>query len=346
MRKSVLVLSVIFTLFFSVFLIIYPDNAKSAVSNGLILCGNVIIPSLFPFTFCSLYILNSKVNLNFPALNRITKKLFSLSGIEFSVFLLSLIGGYPTGAKLINETYRQKKISCKKANFMLCYCVNSGPAFLIMTVGFMILSSKKLGYILFVSHIFSSFLIAMFLKRFIAKENCEVDVFKSETSISKAIISSVNDAAATVLSICSYVILFSVINSFLGIVLKKNAFFNFITYILEVTLSVTKTKNIYLIAFLCGLGGISIWFQIMAQAKDFKKNIPLFITFRFVHAILSALLTFAAIKIFKVTIPTVSNGISVVFKLKYSSSALFFSLITLGILFIISTTTKKVWQNG
>ncbi|MDD6478943.1 MAG: hypothetical protein PUF48_03905, partial [Oscillospiraceae bacterium] len=335
-----------FVLFFSVFLIVYPDNAKSAVSSGLILCGNVIIPSLFPFTFCSLYILNSKVNLNFPFLNKITKKLFSLSGIEFSVFLLSLIGGYPTGAKLINETYKQKKISCRKANFMLCYCVNSGPAFLIMTVGFMLLSSKKLGYILFISHILSSLFIALFLKRFIAKENYEVSVLKNEVSISKAIISSVYDAAATVLSICSYVILFSVINSFLGVVLKNFAFLNFVTYILEVTLSVTKTKNIYLIAFLCGLGGISIWFQIMAQAKDFKKNIPLFITFRFVHGLLSTLLTFISIKIFNISIPTVSNGISVVFKLKYSSTALFFSLITLGILFIISTQSKKVWQNG
>ncbi|MBR3908445.1 MAG: hypothetical protein IKJ50_01855, partial [Clostridia bacterium] len=53
--------------FFSVFIVLLlvaailynPKICISAAAQDLILCGKVIIPSLFPFTFCVLFILKS-----------------------------------------------------------------------------------------------------------------------------------------------------------------------------------------------------------------------------------------------------------------------------------------------
>ena len=62
------------------------------VAKGLYISGNVIIPSLFPFGVIVLIILRSNIKI--------------LPDTVF-VFLLSIIGGYPVGAQLIEEIYKK-----------------------------------------------------------------------------------------------------------------------------------------------------------------------------------------------------------------------------------------------
>ena len=130
-----------------------PKVCTEGAVKGLLLSGRVIIPSLFPFTACVLFIMKSGGLSLLDFANPFTKRVFRLSPQQFSLMLLSFIGGYPVGGKLLNEAVKSGKISKENAGIMLNYCVNAGPAFIVLAVGGGILGSKKIGYLLLLAHI-------------------------------------------------------------------------------------------------------------------------------------------------------------------------------------------------
>ena len=122
-------------------LVTKPKTAVGGAENALFLCGSVIIPSLFPINFCVIFIMRLIKNFDFNS---------EKSG-KVLIFLFSLIGGYPTGAKLINEEYKRGFLSRKNARIMQLFSANGGMGFIISAVGYGIYGSKKAGYLLFLS---------------------------------------------------------------------------------------------------------------------------------------------------------------------------------------------------
>lgn len=336
MRKIKAVFIVLIVLFAS-FMLVCSKSAKEGATTGLLICFNVIIPTLFPFTFCVLFLTNALNTKKQGFLSKITMFLFGLQIDEFIIFSLSLIGGYPTGAKLIDKHFSDLNKDHIKPNLMLCYCVNAGPAFIVMALGTEILNSKLLGWLLLSAHLVASLIIALILRRFIAKHESFVKTAKGSISIFENFVTSASDSASAVLSVCIYVILFSVINVFLGQISKYIPFFKNISSLLEITTAVSNSKNLYHIAFLLGFGGVCVWCQIFATIKNFKINLPYFITARVLHGVLSDIIMFLLLKIFKISIATFSNCVSAKSDLTYRSVPLSISLIVLGVFFIIST---------
>lgn len=324
-----------FVVGFAFLIIVFPEVSRNGVTQGILLCGRVIIPSLFPFTMCVLFVMNTNILNSSDTLSYITKKLFCLNFQEFSIYFLSLIGGYPIGAKIINEAVSQKKITIKKAENMLCYCVNAGPAFIISAVGYSIFNSKTIGLVLFASHILASIGICMMNHR---KEYIDNIQKQHILPLSDNFVISAANAAKTLISICSFVILFSAINSYFLYFGEKIHIFKNIALLLEVTNSLSYCQNIYLISFLLGFGGICIWFQVFAAVDKFKVNYCKFALFRILHGFLSTIFTYVILKIFKITVPTIS-GITV--KPLYSTPAITVSLIIMALIFAISLKTKK-----
>ena len=59
-KSKFFLISVIFILI--TVLIVFSDICKTGVERGIMICGNVIIPSLFPFTVCVLMLMNLEKN--------------------------------------------------------------------------------------------------------------------------------------------------------------------------------------------------------------------------------------------------------------------------------------------
>lgn len=318
-----------------------PHLCRSGTFNGILLCGKVIIPSLFPFATCVLFILGSGIFEVSGKLTHLTKKITGLPFDLFMIFVFSSIGGYPVGASLLNTATLQGKITAKTAGRMLNFCINAGPAFIISAVGSGILGSQTLGIILLASHLFSSVLL-LFVFRFAYKFD---DVTKTQKqkpiSFADNFVNSAAEASKSVLSICSFVILFSGICEYINYFAQKAEFLKFAALLLEVTNAVTFTNNLYLISFLLGFGGISVWCQIIFMAKNIKINFLQFTAFRILHGTLSALFTFILVKIFPSALPTVSNGKIITFSYFHSTAAIGISLLIMGIVFVISLTTKN-----
>lgn len=327
------IIFLILILGFAFLLIINPAIARNSAYEGIIICGSVLIPSLFPFTVISVFL--HKTNI-FNILS-IPKK-FSHYKTVLSIFLISIIGGYPIGAKIISEEYKNKNINKTTANCLLYSCVCGGPSFIILTVGCGIFNSLKLGLIFYVSNVLSSLIIFIFLKNKITVSNNNK---KLNNNISTCFVDSVAVSSSTVLSICSYVILCS---TFIGIIKNSslnNFLKNLIICVTEITNATINIKNIYLISFLLGFGGLCVILQLFSQCYIINPKFIKIIISRIVNGFLSALFTFIALKIFPVTIKTFSNtGNSNIF-LRTNSIVSIIVITATVVIFLISINNKK-----
>ena len=100
MKKAIATLAV-FT--FILLIIIAPDICINGAMKGLLICGNVIIPSIFPFSACVLFIMKTDCLLKLKIIKPIARTLFNQTEEMFCVMLFSMLGGYPVGARLINQ---------------------------------------------------------------------------------------------------------------------------------------------------------------------------------------------------------------------------------------------------
>ena len=325
-----------FVVLFSIFLIINPHICEKSVINTMTLCARVLIPSLFPFGVCMLYIVKSGIIEKLNILHHVTK-LLRLTPFTFAIMLMSMLGGYPIGAHLINQAVLQGNLDQKNARRLLNFCINAGPGFIVSAVGVGLLKNQKIGYILLVAHISASLLIC------ITSKGIESHHKKSVLNITPAenFVISASESANAMISICTFVILFGVITSYIEHYSQQLKFLKPLIFVCEITNAITKTNNIYLISFLFGFSGICIWCQIFSVGKNIKIEFLPFILHRTLHGILSSVITYILVKIFKITQPTYSNLQNITSNAFISTTTFGVSLLIFGLTFIISLSGKQ-----
>lgn len=331
--KSFLLL--LLTFFSIVLLLCNPYDVSSGAIKGLAISAEIIIPSLFIFSVVGIFIVSTNcICVLNDILSPFSRLFFGLNGDLFLVFLISLVSGYPVGSKLIDNLAKQNKITETEANKMLCYCVNGGPAFIISAIGTKVFGSKTLGLVLFASHVLSSFVLAAVLRGKNKNKNKTKNTAE-KFSASDAFVSSVGDAAQSMLNLCAFVVLFSVVFEILS---KYNL--KVILPFLEVTVGIISTKNLFFASFLLGFGGISVQLQVLSLIKNFKVKKLKFFVFRIIHGSISAIITFLITKLLKISVSVLSNNQSFLPSLtNLNLCASVFFLLT-GIFFVFSL--KKV----
>ena len=162
MKKSSVVkgLTLSVVLLFGVVCIFYSETVKQGVSNGLSLCANTLIPSLFIF-LCLSHTAVAYSEIHIPLLSKAYAAVFRAPRNTAVLFLLSLIGGYPVGAMLCARMLEEKKITAAQAKRLPLYCCCSGPAFAVLAVGETMCGSKSVGLILFASTVLSQCIIGI-----------------------------------------------------------------------------------------------------------------------------------------------------------------------------------------
>lgn len=323
-----LFLLVIFAIL-STCLLVFSGPGSDGAILGLKLSYKVIIPSLFPFTVCALIIYECifSLKLKCKSFNRIN---------EILIYIISLFGGFPVGAKLIEKSYANKSISKQNAEYMLSFCVNSGPAFIIIAIGNGILSNVKLGYLLFSANILTSLTFFIFYLLYAPKNKFYSQNIATK-SISDTLVSSTYDATQSILLVSAFVVLFSSIISLIKGIFKENIIRNIILSLLEITNGIALTEhNIYFIAFLLGFSGICVHFQVMSMCRVLKPNYLKFLLFRIMHGAINIFYTKELTKIFRISVNTVST--SGVLSFDFSEHSMLFGIlfIALSIAFMIS----------
>lgn len=197
---------------FCIGLLRWPEAAAAAAKSGLLLCGDLIIPSLFPFFILS----TLTVSLGFSSLlgrllEPMMQPLFHQSGAGASALVLGFIGGYPVGAKTVCTLYQEQLCSREQAQCLLAFCNNSGPAFIVGAAGIAVFQSAKIGFVLMAIQILSALLVGLLFRPPKSVPAPHHPVSTPRQSIAKCVTGSVGQSTTATLNICAYVILFNVI---------------------------------------------------------------------------------------------------------------------------------------
>lgn len=195
-------------------LMVFPQECVAAAKTGLALCGNVIIPSLFPFfVLASLVVDLGLARYLGRAMEPVMRPLFRVNGSCATALALSFIGGYPVGARTAITLYQQGQCSRAEAQRLLSFCNNSGPAFILGVVGAGVFQSGKIGFLLYLTHILASCLVGVAFRFYGPKEDTRPTnspTFQAKR-FTAAFTQAVTGAMTSTLNICAFVLFFTVL---------------------------------------------------------------------------------------------------------------------------------------
>ena len=142
-------------------LILDGKTALAGAAEGIRLCLNTLIPSLFPFILLSILLTGAISGQQIPLLRRIAALCRMPEGTE-SLLAIGLLGGYPVGAQNVALLYRSNQLSSDQASRMIAFCNNAGPAFVFGVLGSMF-SAPVIPWLLWAVHILSALCVGMAL---------------------------------------------------------------------------------------------------------------------------------------------------------------------------------------
>lgn len=313
-------------------MVLAPQQAMEGARNGLTLCGNVIIPSLFPFLILSALVVELGMAARLGrALGPVMWPLFRVNGSCACAVALGFIGGYPVGARTAINLYQKGLCSRTEAQRLLAFCNNSGPAFILGVVGAGIFADSRVGLLLYLIHALASLCVGL-LFRFYGREPRGVSAVPPSSigavRFSSALTGSVSSALQSTLGICSFVVFFSVVISLLdsfGILsalaeglallfsplgMTEEWARRLLTGVLEISSGVWSLSGagslhgkLSMAAFMLGWAGLSVHCQVLSFLTESGLSMGTYLIGKALHAVFSAGLTALALKLFPLSQP-------------------------------------------
>ena len=322
---------------FTFCLLIFSKSNLSAVKSGLSLWANSVVPSLFPFFVATELLMHTNIVSQLGIiLNRYMKPIFNVRGEGAFAFIMGIISGYPVGAKIASN-FRQNNICSKEeCERLLSFTNNSGPLFIIGTVGILMFKNTTIGVLLFITHILACITVGIIF-RFWKRNKNSFNEYKTASvrntksnivnfsNLGEILAESITSSISTIFLIGGFVVIFSSIISILnssGILNFSasviNPIFNFlhidtsfcaplVSGFLEITNGINTISNIackkisiniILSSFLLGFGGISVLLQVLSITSKTDLSIKPYLYGKLLHGILSAFYTYIFINIF------------------------------------------------
>ena len=133
-------------------------NSQNAVKDGIYLWAAAVLPALFPYLVITSLVSSLKITGKISAaLSPFTEKLWGVNGNCGYALFISLMSGYPVGAKCVSDLKIKGLTGDAESVRAAALCSSSSPVFLIGSVGNLTFNSPLFGLLLFITHIISVF---------------------------------------------------------------------------------------------------------------------------------------------------------------------------------------------
>lgn len=303
-------------IFVMIMLATNPSEYMQSCLNGISIWGISVLPALFPFFFFSgiltklqfLDVLGNK-------LSKIMQKTFHTSGSSGIIYLISIISGYPVGAKITSDLYQKGVFSRDEVVRINAFASTSGPLFVIGAVGVGMLCNHTLGVILLISHLLGALANGLLYRNYhYSRESC-INIQNSQ-GVNESISSTLYDSIISILVVGGYIVIANILIDMLtnlGVLSVLGGFIDtFASFlgcsanigtgisngILEITrgckdLSLVSLSPQILVPLMCGLiswGGLSIQLQALTFLQKCGISARFYMLQKFTQAIISALI--------------------------------------------------------
>lgn len=347
--KNVKFISLIYLLLCGIILwylyesIIFSKEIIDGVSECVFRIVNVVFPSLFGYmVMCEILVKSGLVCIFSKLLKPVSKYIFRLPEKLFTVYILSCIGGYPIGVKMLSTLVSDNVIS-KETAYRLSpffYCVS--PSFAVGIVGIGVFSNVKIGLIVYISCFLTNTILLLLYS--------QTQKFKSEKTNEKIkidmeiLVDSVVSSGKSMLKISFMIVFFR----YFLVLLDCLKFFDIISInnvpiylksVLEITCINALNADLNCLPIVTGLvscGGLCILSQLFCIV-DNEFSIKRLILSRLLFSLMSSLVCYLIIRHFSVDLEVISYAISH----KKSSDFNFLSLICLFFMIILIFFRKK-----
>jgi len=322
MRKILL----FFVIFITFSMVIFPEEAYKAASQGLLLWWQVVLPSLLPFFICAeLLVAMGAMEYMGALLEPLMRPLFRLPGEAALAIVMGYTSGFPTGAAITARLRQNNLISREEGERLLAFTNNASPLFIVVGVATGILNAPQLGILLLGVHYLSNLCIGIFL-RFFAKgaslhikkictnSRCRIEVNRHHEPVGKLLKNAAQKAGGNIAIIGCYLVFFSVLTQmlstsgfaeiiwqpFVALGFSKEIVASISAGFWEMTLGVNTVGAGALpisIAFpLCASilawGGLSVQAQVAAMVSETDIHCGIYLICRFIHSAVSFVLAF------------------------------------------------------
>lgn len=281
----------------------FSGSIGTGIKNGIAVCLNQLIPSLFPFMVFSSYISLCPPPFKRNSIaDKICNKVFGMGAICLTPYFLGLSGGYPIGAKTIAALRKEKRITQNEAERLFYWCINPAPAFTITAVGTFMLGSTPAGIIIYASCVLASLTTGL-LCRFLADgEKAPEKAQQVAIPYTKRLVNAVSSGSSAMLSVCAWVLTFCCLSSIFELLPVSKSTLLFIRLIAEVTTgsgtAAAEGMPLPVIAAVIGFGGFAVICQICVYADLCRVDTKRLICSRLVNSALSAIYCNLILKIF------------------------------------------------
>ncbi len=321
---------------FTLCLLAFSNTNLTSVKTGLSLWANSVVPSLLPFFIATeLLGYTNVISILGKLLNKFMRPIFNVPGEGAFPFIMGIISGYPMGAKIVSNFKSQGICTNEEAERLLAFTNNSGPLFIIGTVGIGLFRDTNTGILLFITHILACLTVGFVFRwwksgrkkrsSFVQEPSTNIPSKVSLSNLGEVLANSIMSSINTIFLIGGFIVLFSVIISILensgildilahftspilNIFGISNSYANgILTGLLELTngvcniASITNksiSTNIVICAFLLGFGGISVTLQILSITSKAKISIKPYIIGKLLQGTFAAFYTYMFLNTF------------------------------------------------
>ena len=267
----------------------YPQACTRGIDEGIALCLEVLIPSLFLFMTLTAYLIASgAVTILAAPFNRLSRILFRMPAESMMTVLLSLLGGYPIGAGCAVMLYEEGVISESEAVKTAYIAVAAGPGFLLNYIGRSLLNCPAMGNVLMVSQAVGVLVTGVIVGHTIRSVPPTRRNDARHTG-GNALVQAVIAAGKATFSMCATVLLFSAVIEVV-LTVSDQRIADILAPLIEITTGCRRicgSVPLTVTAFCVGFGGMAVHFQIFAVLKSIRFSKLLFFLIRIIEGIIT-----------------------------------------------------------
>lgn len=317
MKKAILYISLILI---TALIVINPGRSISYALDSLGICYEIIIPSLFPFFVCSgLLVYSGFCNRLSKIMRPVMKPIFNINGAGAAAFVLGIISGYPLGALTACQLYEGSYLSKTETERLLAFCNNSGPLFILGSVGVSMYHSIQVGILLYISHILAAITVGILFRNY--KKNSYAPPYMpidtEQKTIGEIFQTALSNSINSILLVCGAVIFCSVISkAILDFIPVNGTLYSLILGAMEFVNGMSELSGQDMItvlklifsSWIVGFAGLSVHLQVMAVVAKYRLSLKPYIMGKILQGLIASLYTLILLKISKPISPVYANG--------------------------------------